>query len=323
MGLQVAPGYIGQSGYSHPVELFRNILEAQTAAGKGYLTATTDFALTPSGAGLSLSVAAGAAAINGLESNTQGSYFAWSNAADSIAWPAASGSPRIDSLILRVIDKQYGADADANGAQWEVCQGTPAGSPVAIADADFNGAGTFHRPGAWWRVCNVLISPGNTVMTATTITDLRTWADPTLRATVAALDAYKTATESAWTPYTPVLSADSGSPNAGVGATMSGRYKQIGKTVHVKATMVIGATGWAAGTGGLYLSLPVTGQALAVSSGGWYGRDVSPAQNYNGMVRADTTKASFFTGNAQVTGSVPHTWAGGDRMEFSLTYEAA
>src|ERR1044072_4938116 len=132
MGLQVAPGYIGQSGYQHPVELFRNQLKAQTARGKGYMKSATDFSLTPSGAALSLGVSEGWAAIPGVESASQGSYFVWSNGTDNIAWPAASGQPRIDSLILRVIDKQDGTDPDANGAQWEVCQGTPAGSPVAI-----------------------------------------------------------------------------------------------------------------------------------------------------------------------------------------------
>lgn len=327
MGLQVVPGYIGQSGYAHPVETFRNLLKGQTAGGKGYLKAATDFNLTPSGAGLSLGVDAGWAAIPGVESTSQGSYFVWSNGGDSIAWPSASGQPRIDSLILRVIDKQYGTDPDANGAQWEVCQGVPAASPSAIADIEFDAGGSFHRYGAWWRVCNVLISPGNTVMTSTVITDLKQYADFQRTNNNTLKSWYDGTLTSAWSTYTPVLSADSGTPTIGNGS-VTGRYKQLGKMVHVRGIMTVGST--TAAAGGWYLSLPVTAHATGNAIGSAYLRDVSAAGagHFIGISAVlgatSTSRIAFYTqANNQVTSANPFAWASGDTINFSLTYEAA
>lgn len=178
MALQVVPGYIGASGYNHPVELFRNLNGALTNDGKGLMGDPTGFSLTPSGGSMQLTVGPGYAMIAGLENASQGSYFAWNPAAEVIPWPAHSAQARWDTLVLRVIDTQYGVDSDPNGAQWEIVQGTPAGSPVKIADAEFLSGGDFYRPGAWWRVCDVLVESTDTNMAATTISDLRALVSP-------------------------------------------------------------------------------------------------------------------------------------------------
>lgn len=332
MGLQVVPGYIGQSGYNHPVELFRNLLKAQTAAGKGYMRSSSDFSFTPSGASLSLAVAEGWAAIHGTENSSQGSYFVWSNGADNIAWPSASGQPRIDSLILRVIDKQYGTDPDANGAQYEVVQGVPSGSPSAIADVEFEPGGDFHRPGAWWRMANVLIEPGDTVMSATTITDLRGYADFQRNNSNILKNWYDNTLQSAWTPYTPTLTADGGSPTIGTGGVIAGRYKALGKTVHYRGRLLFG-TGASAGTGAFYVSIPLTAASVAVSGmtlpneGSARIRDASPAANYAAIcdIQPDlhASRMGFVQNAAVVTGSHPMSWAPSDHISWDITYEAA
>lgn len=179
MGLQLAPGFISGSGtYQHPVELFRNLLEGLSGGGqKGTLTPTS-FAMTPSGSLMQLTVAAGFAVIAGEENSSQGSYFVWSNASEVLAWPAHSAQGRWDTLILRVIDTQYGVDASPEGAYWEIVQGTPAGSPTKIPDVEFQGGGDFYRPGAWWRVADVLVGSTDLNMAATDITDYRALAIP-------------------------------------------------------------------------------------------------------------------------------------------------
>lgn len=171
MGLQSAPGFIlGGGTFQHPAELMRNIVQGLAGgAGKGTVV-DNSFAFTPSGSVMQLTVGAGWAVIDGLENTSQGSYYAWSNASEVLAWPAHSSQGRWDALILRVIDKQYGTDPGSEGALWEIVQGTPAGSPAKIADAEFLSGGDFYRPGAWYRVADVLVPSTATNMAACTIT---------------------------------------------------------------------------------------------------------------------------------------------------------
>lgn len=180
MGLQVAPGFVSGGGtFQHPVELFRNLVEGIGAGGsKGILTPGS-FPMTPSGSLMQLTVGAGYAIISGEESTTQGSYFVWSNASEVLAWPAHPGSnSRWDTLVMRVIDSQYGVDANPDGAMWEICQGTSAPSPTKIPDVEFQSGGDFYRPGAWWRVADVLVQAADLNMAATDITAYLSMVNP-------------------------------------------------------------------------------------------------------------------------------------------------
>lgn len=175
MGLQTVPGFLGTAGLSHPVQLFRN----QEAALCGRRTGAFrygDFALTPSGSAMQLTIGAGDAFIMGTEQTTQGGYFAWSNASEVVAWPAAAGSPRVDSLVLRIIDTDYGSDASSPQALWQVVSGTPSGSPVKVPDVNFASGGANYRPGAWWRVADFLVPNGTTNLAAATLTHYRRYA---------------------------------------------------------------------------------------------------------------------------------------------------
>lgn len=178
MGLQAVPGFIyGGGTFQHPAELMRNLVEGIVGVGAKGLLAPGGFTMTPSGSVMQLTVGLGYAVIAGEESTTQGSYFLWSNASEVLAWPAHSAQARWDTLVMRAIDKQYGADTNPEGAMWEICQGTPAGSPTKIPDVEFQSGGDFYRPGAWWRVADVLVEATDTNMAATTIVDMKAMAN--------------------------------------------------------------------------------------------------------------------------------------------------
>lgn len=162
MGLQTVPAYIGQAAYQHPVELDRNILEGIFA--RTGLMRLGDFALAPTGVAQQLSISAGRAFLLGAESAQQGGYVAWSDVSENKVFGPPSGSARIDSLILRVVDTQYGSDPGSPRAEWDIVAGVPSGSPVARVDSDFNTGGTFYKPGAWWRAADVRINVGDTVI---------------------------------------------------------------------------------------------------------------------------------------------------------------
>ena len=128
-----------------------------------------------------------------------------------------------------------------------------------------------------------------------------------------------------WSSWTPVISSDSGTPSLGTGPTVTGRYKQIGKTVHARAQITVG-TG-AAVAAAWYFSLPVAAHASVEASGTVYMRDIAPGANYLGtcviLVAANTGRVALYIGNTQVTSSAPFAIAAGDRINFSISYEAA
>lgn len=163
MGIQTIPLGLNDPTINHPVELWRNFHERLFQARAG--------SLSPSHANLSkvvgslaLTVSKFGIIIPGTEtSTTQGSYFVWSNEDETMAWPGPSAQNRIDSLILRVIDNQYGTITGQSRAEWEIVQGVPAGSPVARPDSDFNLGGTYYKPGAWLRVGNIQVNTTDTV----------------------------------------------------------------------------------------------------------------------------------------------------------------
>lgn len=173
MTLQAVAGFLGQSGIQHPALLYRNFTSAFAGRRSGFYR-HDDFVLTPSGSAMSLNVGRGDAFLMGTEGvSTQGGYYCWNNATETLAWPAAAASPRIDSLILRVIDTDYGADPAGSKAVWEIVSGTPAGSPVAVADSAFAPAGLYYHPGAWLRVADFTVGASITNLAAATLSHKR------------------------------------------------------------------------------------------------------------------------------------------------------
>lgn len=163
MALKIKPAYIGQTGYQHPVELDRNLLES--IFGRTGATRVGHFAISPL-AGLNLRVGSGFAFILGRESSgvEQGGYFVYSTGNDDLAWPAAPATKRIDTLLLRVKDDQYGAISGTPEAYYDIVQGVASATPSARVDADFDSGGGFYVPGAWWRIADIEIDNGDTTI---------------------------------------------------------------------------------------------------------------------------------------------------------------
>lgn len=135
----------------------------------------------------------------------------------------------------------------------------------------------------------------------------------------------------AWTAYTPTITADAGGFALNNG-TLTGRYKQVGKTVFFKLKFIFGST-TSAGTGHWNFSLPVTAydtdftfSAAILDSGvAWYGGIGNG--NYTGStsnfaVIIPGTSASVTTW-ATVGNGGPFIWGAADNITITGSYEAA
>jgi hypothetical protein len=132
----------------------------------------------------------------------------------------------------------------------------------------------------------------------------------------------------AWQSWAPTLS---GGWLNGNGVWTTAKYCQIGKTVLVKGQFTIGTT-TTKGTN-LIVSLPVTAvthTTIAEASGLVYWTPAGVGSW--GVVYPNTTTTARFLSyttngtyldSAQVTATVPGTWATTNTFSFSLTYEAA
>ena len=175
MGLQAVPAYIAASGFQHPATLDRNILE-KVFGGRTGATRAGEFLVYPGGGTRAISVEPGGYHIVGTENSQQGGYFAWSDAAEVFLLAAAVGNPRIDTLLLRIHDDQYGTIPGSPGAYYEVVQGVAAASPTARVDADFNVGGSFYVPGAWARISDVRVNVGDVAIPGGQITNTQRYA---------------------------------------------------------------------------------------------------------------------------------------------------
>lgn len=132
----------------------------------------------------------------------------------------------------------------------------------------------------------------------------------------------------AWTTYTPVWTSNGTAPSLGNG-TITGRYKQIGKTVTVTIKIVFGSTS-TFGTSAYFFSLPVTASGLNDFVGSAYMRDTSGTSSghYNGISVITAAAPTVLTayegsGHLQLQQTLPVVWVSTDFFEFTITYEAA
>jgi hypothetical protein len=116
----------------------------------------------------------------------------------------------------------------------------------------------------------------------------------------------------AWTAYTPTLT----NITLGTGS-ITGYYKQVGKTVHVTVAFVTGST--SSGTGIFEFGLPVTAARTTHYIGSC--RVTRGATEYAYTTVMTTT--TRFRPNPAVSQLSPVTWAVNDQVQLSLTYEAA
>jgi len=128
-----------------------------------------------------------------------------------------------------------------------------------------------------------------------------------------------------WGSWAPVLS--NGFSN-GNGVWSSARYTQIGKTVHFKASFVTGTT--SSYGSGMRVSLPINAVASEVSQFSGY---VQRSTTRYPILPLDMTStyitlmasnaAGTYTTQVSMSSTVPHTWATGDQISISGSYEAA
>lgn len=295
MTLQVVAGWLGQAGVQHPANLYRNMLAALVGRKSGWFRGG-DFALTPSASAMSLNIGRGDAFLMGTEGiSTQGGYYVWNNATETLAWPAATTLPRIDSLILRVIDTDYGSDAAGSKATWEVVSGTPAASPVRVPDSAMAAAGAYYHPGAWMRVADFTVpaSASNLAAASSVVgTNFVRLGRPQLVSSYGqepgdpqngdlvqytggahngvlfnyGQGSWSPAGFRDWQTWTPVVrnNALSGTPGTISSTVDHARYKQIGDMVFYQFALTVNA----AASNGASISLPVASNTVRTHHSG-------------------------------------------------------
>lgn len=120
-----------------------------------------------------------------------------------------------------------------------------------------------------------------------------------------------------WDAYTPTLS----SWTVGNG-TLSGAYLAAGKLIHFRAKLVLGSTTTVSGNPGFSLPVNAVGARLFGFSAGCYdtsGPSAYALSAFNSSVSIATVK----DGTTSLSSTVPFTWATGDEIYVSGTYEAA
>lgn len=141
------------------------------------------------------------------------------------------------------------------------------------------------------------------------------------------------AAASAWTSYTPVWTGSGGGGvSLGTGGSLQGSYKQVGKTVHYRISMLLG-TGASGPAGDYQWSLPVTAArpfstrtpaGTAIFFGGAYitgtvllgGTDGNIVKCFFGTTAGAGAQAAAQTGT-------PGVWQSGSQIVISGTYEAS
>jgi hypothetical protein len=141
-----------------------------------------------------------------------------------------------------------------------------------------------------------------------------------------AIDAIGDAMEGAWSSYSPAWTSTGTAPALGNGS-LTGHYKQVGNTVHLRTTLVLGGTS-TIGTGVYRISLPVAakiGSHLtavcednSASGAKWAGVALITAA----ITTGDNMRIIVTASSAGVSSVAPFTWASGDSLWLAGSYEA-
>jgi hypothetical protein len=126
-----------------------------------------------------------------------------------------------------------------------------------------------------------------------------------------------------WTSYSPAWNGSVSNPSIGNGS-LQGWYTKVGKLVHVRISLVIGSTS-TGGSGRWTFTLPFAAaaqQCLAAVA-----EDTSASTRYGGAAwvtpGAGVFAVALGSGNGGVTSAVPFTWASGDQLYISGSYESS
>lgn len=302
------------------------------------------------GPNFSVDVAPGVGFVLGDDVSGQGMYMIGSDATENVEVPAPPGSgSRTHRVVAQVMDKLHNS-GDWSTYEWE---------PVLLED---EGSGTPDVPDSAISLATVAVAAGQVSVTNEHITDTRPQAclitskfalassanqppapytsEVTWWTDVGCFKVWDGSEQreiphrdgggSAWTTYTPVLTATSSNPNMGSTATRQGRYIRYGRMVTVEVSLRFGGTGVSAGNGFYEVSLPVTARSQSIGrrTGSAYTWDNSPASGdfADGVCfinSGETDKVRLSIDSNVVSHNVPWTWAANDELGFTITYEAA
>lgn len=135
--------------------------------------------------------------------------------------------------------------------------------------------------------------------------------------------------QSAWTSYTPALTASTTNPTLGTGSSVGGAYQQFGKTVFGTANVTFGTSGVVVGSGRYAISLPVAASTTFLAVGEGYYTDSSGPTTFLFVCRllTSTTFAMYLdnqtAGVFGVGSAAPVVPAASDSMNLKFHYQAA
>lgn len=138
-------------------------------------------------------------------------------------------------------------------------------------------------------------------------------------------DEWEDAIAPAFTTYVPTLTATTTNPTLGTGATQTGRYRAHGNLVFMEVGITFG-TGATAGSGFYHIDLPLPALSGSVAIGTVWLYDSSTGDQRAGLCRlfgTSTIEMLVTVSSVVVSNSGPWTWAVGDQILTSLTYESA
>jgi hypothetical protein len=302
------------------------------------------------GANFSVDVQPGMCAIFGGDVANQNAYMCESTAVENlpIPPPPVSGE-RIHHVIARVRDKLHNGLYTTYDFVLEVLEDTGLGAPL--------------EPDSALSLASVYVAAGQTSVTNEFIADTRVSAAtitakyPLVGADTARPEVPfeseliyrtdKTCYEfadagwnwheipnrdgggSAWTAYTPSLTAVSSNPVLGSGATIAGRYMRVGRTVTVQVNIRFGTSGTGAGSGFYEISLPVLARSINpgfLAIGSAYARD-NPAANFADgqafIAPGVNNRARISIDSSVIAHNIPWAWGANDELGFTGVYEAA
>lgn len=273
---------------------------------------------------------------------SQGAYFAWSDADETLDLPNPLSSPFIATIILRVTDPQFGTVVGAVGARLDILTGTPATTPTPLSDVAIDALGV---PGGWIRLADVRINTADTgSVPQSQITDTRpSFGDragdpilcsssdrpPHVRGRVILetdTDAWGISAANSWNmydtrsqSYTPGL----GGVTLGNG-TLGARYFRQGDYLDISLTMQLGTT--SSITGNITIALPPTMQAANghYQVGSAVINDASTGFDYSGSARiapGGTTITLPLYGSLVAGIGRPMAWASGDYIAINIRLE--
>jgi hypothetical protein len=303
------------------------------------------------GANFSVDVAAGRCSVFGDDAANQGIYLCESTAVENRVVPSPPGAgSRTHRVVARVRDKAHNASWPDGTYDWvlEVLEdtglGTPALPPSAIS------------------LARVSVSAGQASVTNANIIDDRlSGALITSKFPLVGSDAGrppngydseliwrtdKGAYEvcltgawheiprrdgggSAWTTYTPALTATTTNPGLGTSFAREGAYYRIGSLVIARGTIRAGTSGATAGNGIYMVSLPVPAKTLSVGNhmGSAETFDSSANNVKDGVCRIRSAtgwnKIEMITEDTLWAHDGASPWANNDSVSWTIAYEAA